>query len=367
MDKIAFIFVGREFLDQYILRFLLDKNYEVHLIVHNAEPDTLWFFKTIFENSDMLNGNLMLHYGDFSDNTWIIKLIDKYKPHEIYNLAAGYKYFELGQSVEYMTNMIGLMALRVLDAVCLLKLENHTRICQVSTSEIYGNVKEVPQTENTPIYPCSLYSVAKVYAYWTTVSYRSLHGLFACNAILFDHEAPVLGEYGIPRKISKGVARIALGLQNTLLVGNLDAKSDWGHAKEYARMMWLMLQAEVPEDFIVATGKLTTTRELVVMSFAEVGIQLNFKGKGSAEKGYVFSCANTRFQLPKGMEVVAVDPQYYNSMNSNLVVGNAAKAKVKLGWIPEYTFSQMVGEIVAFDLDYLMQSKLCNHDISLNK
>lgn len=363
MEKIVFVFGVQEPLGFYLAHFLLEKKYEVHLVVHNARSDTLKAFKAIFENSDLLNGNLMLHNGDFSDSMWIIKLMDKYRPNEIYNLAASRQDFEPGESAEYMTNITGLMALRVLDAVRLLELGGHTRICQASTSEIYGNVKEVPQTEKTPIYPCSLYAVSKVYAYWTTVNYRSLHDLFTCNAILFDHEAPILGEYGVPRKISKGVAQIALGLHTKLLLGNLNAKRDWGHANDYARMMWMMLQADVPEDFIIATGRLTTVRELVVMSFEQVGIQISFKGKGADEKGYVDYCKDPRFQFPEGMEVVAIDQEYYKPMSSNLVVGNAAKAEAKMGWVPEYTLSQMVAEMVAMELSFLDREAIATKNL----
>src|SRR5690606_24991642 len=251
----------------------------------------------------------------------------------------------------------------------LLGLEKKTRIYQASTSELYGKVQEIPQTETTPFYPRSPYAVAKLYAYWITVNYREADNMFACNGILFNHESPLRGETFVTRKIIRAAARIALGLQDKLYLGNLDAKRDWGHAKDYVRMMWMILQAEEPEDWVIATGKTTTVRDFVKMAFAEVGIELKFEGKGIYEKAFVKSCSNPDFQIPEGKEIVSIDPRYFRPTEVDLLVGDATKARSKLGWVPQYTLEELVGEMMQNDISLMQKDrflyeegfKICNY------
>jgi GDPmannose 4,6-dehydratase len=261
------------------------------------------------------------------------------------------------ETPEYTGNADGLGTLRILEAVRLLGLEKKTKIYQASTSELYGKVQEVPQTETTPFYPRSPYAVAKMYAYWITVNYREAYGLYACNGILFNHESPIRGETFVTRKITRATSKIALGLQDKLYLGNLDAKRDWGHAKDYVRMMWMILQAEQPEDWVIATNKTTTVRDFVKMAFAEVGIKLEFKGEGAAEKGYVLSCDLPEYQLEIGKEVVCVDPKYFRPTEVDLLIGDATKAKEKLGWVPEYDLQDLVKDMMESDLKLMKKDQ----------
>jgi GDPmannose 4,6-dehydratase len=292
-----------------------------------------------------------------TDSTNLIRLIKEIQPDEIYNLAAMSHVAVSFEIPEYTGNADGLGTLRILDAVRLLGLESKTRIYQASTSELYGKVQEVPQTETTPFYPRSPYAVAKMYAFWITVNYREAYGMFACNGILFNHESPIRGETFVTRKITRAVARIALGLQDKFYLGNLDAKRDWGHAKDYVRMMWMILQAEQPEDWVIATGKTTTVREFVRMSFAEVGIELEFKGEGVDEKAYVKACLNSKYQLEIGKEILAVDPKYFRPTEVDLLIGDATKAKEKLGWECQYELSDLVKEMMESDLQLMQKDQ----------
>ena len=286
-----------------------------------------------------------------TDSTNLIRLIQEIQPDEIYNLAAMSHVHVSFEVPEYTGNADGLGTLRILDAVRLLGLEKKTRIYQASTSELYGKVQEVPQTETTPFYPRSPYAVAKMYAYWITVNYREAYNMYACNGILFNHESPIRGETFVTRKITRATARIALGLQEKIYLGNLDAQRDWGHAKDYVRMMWLILQHDQPEDWVIATGTTTPVREFVRMSFAELGIELEFKGTGVDEKGYVKACHNPEFKLEKGKEVLGVNPKYFRPTEVDLLIGDASKVKNKLGWVPELSLSDLVKDMVQSDFE----------------
>jgi GDPmannose 4,6-dehydratase len=291
-----------------------------------------------------------------TDSTNLIRLIKEIQPDEIYNLAAMSHVAVSFEIPEYTGNADGLGTLRILDAVRLLGLEKKTRIYQASTSELYGKVQEVPQTETTPFYPRSPYAVAKMYAYWITVNYREAYDMFACNGILFNHESPIRGETFVTRKITRATARIALGLQDKMYLGNLDAKRDWGHAKDYVRMMWMILQADEPEDWVIATGKTTTVRDFVKMSFDTVGIELEFKGEGVEERGIVKKCSDPEYQLEEGQEVLKVDPRYFRPTEVELLIGDASKAKEKLGWECQYELNDLVKEMMASDIE-LMQKE----------
>ena len=292
-----------------------------------------------------------------TDSTNLIRLIQEIQPDEIYNLAAMSHVHVSFETPEYTGNADGLGTLRILDAVRLLGLEKKTRIYQASTSELYGKVQEVPQSETTPFYPRSPYAVAKMYAYWITVNYREAYGMYACNGILFNHESPLRGETFVTRKITRAASRIALGLQDKFYLGNLDAQRDWGHAKDYIRMMWMILQAEEAEDWVIATGKTTPVREFVRMAFAEVGIELEFKGVGVDEKAYVVSCSNPEFQIEVGKEVLAVDPKYFRPTEVDLLIGDATKANTKLGWTPEYDLKDLVKDMMQSDVKLMQKDQ----------
>src|SRR5690606_23392622 len=301
--------------------------------------------------------HFFLHYGDLTDSTNLIRLIKDIQPDEIYNLAAMSHVSVSFEIPEYTGNTDGLGTLRILEAVRLLGMEKKTRIYQASTSELYGKVQEVPQSETTPFYPRSPYAVAKMYAYWITVNYREAYGMYACNGILFNHESPIRGETFVTRKITRAVSRIALGLQDILYLGNLDAQRDWGHAKDYVQMMWMILQTEEPEDWVIATGTTTPVRDFVKMAFAEVGITLEFKGEGVDEKGYIKSCENPEFQLEIGKEVLAVDPKYFRPTEVDLLIGDATKANTKLGWIPEYDLKDLVKDMMVSDVKLMQKDQ----------
>jgi GDPmannose 4,6-dehydratase len=272
------------------------------------------------------------------------------QPDEIYNLAAMSHVHVSFDTPEYTANADGLGTLRLLEAIRILGLENKTRIYQASTSELYGMVHEVPQTEKTPFYPRSPYAVAKMYAYWISVNYREAYNIFACNGILFNHESPIRGETFVTRKITRAVSRIAIGMQDIVYLGNLNSQRDWGHAKDYIRMMWLILQAEKAEDWVIATGVTTPVREFVRMAFHEAGIGVEFKGEGKEEKAYITSCSNPNYQLEIGKEVVSVDPRYFRPTEVDLLIGDASKAEEKLGWVPEYDLAYLVKDMMHSDL-----------------
>ncbi len=340
----------------YLSEFLLKKGYEVHGLKRRSSLFNTDRIDHLYQDPHVENRNFILHYGDMTDSTNLIRLIQEIQPDEIYNLAAMSHVHVSFEIPEYTGNADGLGTLRILDAVRLLGLESKTRIYQASTSELYGKVQEVPQTETTPFYPRSPYAVAKMYAYWITVNYREAYNMFACNGILFNHESPIRGETFVTRKITRATSRIALGLQDKFYLGNLDAQRDWGHAKDYVRMMWMILQADEPEDWVIATGKTTPVREFVRMSFNEVGIELDFKGTGVDEKAYVKACNNPKYHIEIGKEVLAVDPKYFRPAEVDLLVGDASKARTKLGWIPEYDLQGLVGDMVQSDVK-LMQKE----------
>lgn len=334
----------------YLSEFLLKKGYIVHGIKRRSSMFNTDRIDHLYQDPHVENQNFFLHYGDLTDSTNLTRIIKEVQPDEIYNLAAMSHVQVSFEMPEYTANCDALGTLRILEAIRLLGMEKKTRIYQASTSELYGKVQEIPQTETTPFYPRSPYAVAKMYAYWITVNYREAYGIYACNGILFNHESPIRGETFVTRKITRATSKIALGLQEKIYLGNLDAKRDWGHAKDYVRMMWMILQADQPEDWVIATGKTTSVRDFVEMSFAHVGIELEFKGEGVKEKGYIKSCANPEFSLEIGKEVVAVDPKYYRPTEVELLIGDATKAKEKLGWIPQYNLEALVEDMMSNDL-----------------
>lgn len=356
-QKIAFItgVTGQD--GAYLSEFLLKKGYVVHGLKRRSSLFNTDRIDHLYQDPHVDNRNFFLHYGDMTDSTNLIRLIQEIQPDEIYNLAAMSHVAVSFETPEYTGNADGLGTLRILDAVRLLGLEKKTRIYQASTSELYGKVQEVPQSETTPFYPRSPYAVAKMYAFWITVNYREAYGMYACNGILFNHESPIRGETFVTRKITRATSRIALGLQDKLYLGNLDAKRDWGHAKDYVRMMWMILQAEEAEDWVIATGTTTPVREFVRMSFAEVGVELEFKGEGVNEKGYVKVCNNPKFQLEIGKEVLAVDPKYFRPTEVDLLIGDPSKAKTKLGWECKYDLQDLVKDMMQSDLKLMQKDQ----------
>ena len=340
----------------YLSEFLLKKNYIVHGIKRRASSFNTERIDHLYQDPHIENQNFFLHYGDLTDSTNLTRIIQEVQPDEIYNLAAMSHVHVSFEMPEYTANADGIGTLRLLEAIRFLGLEKKTKIYQASTSELYGKVHEVPQSETTPFYPRSPYAVAKMYAYWITVNYREAYNIFACNGILFNHESPVRGETFVTRKITRATSKIALGLQNKVYLGNLDAQRDWGHAKDYVRMMWMILQADAPEDWVIATGKTSTVRDFVKMCFKHIGVELEFKGQGENEKGYIKSCSFKDYQLEIGKEVVAVDSKYFRPTEVDLLIGDATKAKEKLGWTPKYELQDLVTEMMESDLK-LMQKK----------
>ncbi len=357
MSKVALItgVTGQD--GAYLSEFLLKKGYIVHGLKRRSSQFNTDRIDHLYQDPHEDNRNFILHYGDMTDSTNLIRLIQEIQPDEIYNLAAMSHVHVSFEIPEYTGNADGLGTLRILDAVRLLGLEKKTRIYQASTSELYEKVQEVPQSETTPFYPRSPYAVAKMYAYWITVNYREAYNMYACNGILFNHESPLRGETFVTRKITRATARIALGLQDKFYLGNLDAQRDWGHAKDYVRMMWMILQAEEAEDWVIATGKTTPVRDFVQMAFAEVGISLEFKGVGVDEKAYVKSCSNPEFQLEEGKEVLAVDPKYFRPTEVDLLIGDATKANTKLGWTPEYDLKDLVKDMMQSDVKLMQKDQ----------
>jgi len=342
----------------YLLEFLLNKGYEVHGVKRRSSLFNTDRIDHLYQDPHSKDVRFKLHYGDLSDSTNLIRIIQQVQPDEIYNLGAMSHVQVSFETPEYTANADGIGTLRLLEAIRILGLEKKTRIYQASTSELYGLVQAVPQSETTPFYPRSPYAVAKMYAYWITVNYREAYGIYACNGILFNHESPLRGETFVTRKITRAVAKIALGFQDKIYLGNLDAQRDWGHAKDYIEAMWLILQQDVAEDFVIATGVTTRVREFVRMAFAEVGIVVAFKGIGAEEKGYVVSCNNSLYQLAEGTEVVAVDPKYFRPTEVDLLIGDPTKSNVKLGWKPKYDLAMLVKEMVEADVSYFTKEKL---------
>jgi GDPmannose 4,6-dehydratase len=334
----------------YLAEFLLEKGYEVHGIKRRASLFNTDRIDHLYKDLHEKDVQFKLHYGDLSDSTNIIRIIQEVQPDEIYNLGAMSHVKVSFDEPEYTANVDGIGTLRILEAVRLLGLTEKTRIYQASTSELYGLVQEVPQSETTPFYPRSPYAVAKLYGYWITVNYREAYNMYACNGILFNHESPLRGETFVTRKITRSVAQIALKQQECLFLGNLDAKRDWGHAKDYIEAMWLILQQDTAEDFVIATGITTTVRDFVKLAFAEVGIEIEFTGKDENEEGFVKACNNPEYQLEIGQKVVAVDPVYYRPTEVELLIGDPTKSKTKLGWVPKYDLAALVQEMVAADV-----------------
>ena len=341
----------------YLSEFLLKKGYIVHGLKRRSSLFNTERIDHLYQDPHTDNRNFVLHYGDMTDSSNLIRLIHEIQPDEIYNLAAMSHVQVSFQIPEYTANADGIGALRILEAVRFLGMEGRCKIYQASTSELYGKVQEIPQTENTPFYPRSPYGVAKLYAYWATVNYREAYNMFACNGILFNHESPIRGETFVTRKITRATARIALGLQEKLFIGNLDAKRDWGHAKDYVRMMWMILQADEPEDWVIATGVTTSVRDFVRMAFNEIGVTLRFEGEGEQERGYIESAGDPRFSMEIGKEVVSVDPNYFRPTEVDLLVGDASKAKEKLGWEPKYELSGLVKEMMESDIKLMQREQ----------
>ena len=397
--KIAFItgVTGQD--GAYLSEFLLKKGYQVHGMKRRSSLFNTDRIDHLYQDPHVDNRNFFLHYGDMTDSTNITRLIKEIQPDEIYNLAAMSHVAVSFETPEYTGNADGLGTLRILDAVRLLGLENKTRIYQASTSELYGKVQEVPQSETTPFYPRSPYAVAKMYAYWITVNYREAYGMYACNGILFNHESPLRGETFVTRKITRATSKIALGLQDKLYLGNLDAKRDWGHAKDYVRMMWMILQADKPEDWVIATGVTTTVREFVRLAFSEVGIEVEFKGKGVEEVAIIAAIDQEKYNKATGIayqpsnndqrkssavfrpssnesrpasnvqressneqpyigkEVLAVDPKYFRPTEVDLLIGNPTKAKTKLGWECKYNLQDLVKDMMQSDLKLMKKDQ----------
>jgi GDPmannose 4,6-dehydratase len=339
----------------YLAELLLEKGYMVHGIKRRSSLMNTGRIDHLYQDPHDKDVRLKLHYGDLCDSTNLIRIVQEIQPDEIYNLGAMSHVKVSFDTPEYVANTDGIGTLRLLEAIRILKLENRTKIYQASTSELYGQVREVPQSENTPFYPRSPYAVAKMYAYWITVNYREAYNMFACNGILFNHESCVRGETFVTRKITRGVAAIALGLQDCLYLGNLEARRDWGHARDYVDAMWRILQQDKPEDYVIATGVTTSVKEFVVMAFGQIGITIAFAGSGINEKGYVAACDNDDYPLPVGKQIVSVDPAYFRPTEVDLLIGDATKARTKLGWEPTSTLSDLVAEMVTHDLILLGQ------------
>ncbi len=341
----------------YLTELLLEKGYEVHGIKRRSSLFNTDRIDHLYQDPHESNVRLKLHYGDLTDSSNVIRIIQEVQPDEIYNLGAMSHVKVSFDSPEYTANVDALGILRILEAVRLLGMVEKTRIYQASTSELYGKVQEIPQTENTPFYPRSPYAVAKLYGYWIIVNYREAYEMYACNGILFNHESPIRGETFVTRKITRAVSRIALGLQQTMFLGNMDARRDWGHARDYVDAMWRILQQDQPEDFVIATGVTTTVRDFVIKSFGELGIEISFKGEGVEEQGVVMQCHNPEYQLPEGQVVVKIDPVYYRPTEVDLLIGDASKARQKLGWNPGYDLDALVKDMIHSDIELFKRDK----------
>lgn len=348
MSKVALItgVTGQD--GAYLAELLLGKGYQVHGIKRRSSLFNTDRIDHLYQDQHEKNVHFKLHYGDLTDSTNLIRIIQEVQPDEIYNLAAQSHVKVSFETPEYTANSDALGTLRILEAIRILRLEKKTRFYQASTSELYGLVQEIPQKETTPFYPRSPYGVAKLYGFWITKNYRESYGMYACNGILFNHESPLRGETFVTRKITRGVAKISLGMQDKLFMGNIDSERDWGHAQDYVEGMWLMLQQDEPDDFVLATGRKITVRKFIEMSFAEVGIAIEWKGTGDQEKGY---------NKANGAVLVEIDPKYYRPAEVDLLVGDASKAKAKLGWTPKRTVEQLCKEMVASDLEIFKRDK----------
>ncbi|KJD33639.1 GDP-mannose 4,6-dehydratase [Tamlana nanhaiensis] len=350
----------------YLAELLLEKGYMVHGIKRRSSLFNTDRIDHLYQDPHDPNQRLKLHYGDLTDSMNLTRIIQECQPDEIYNLGAMSHVKVSFDSPEYVGNVDGLGTLRILEAIRILGLEKKTRVYQASTSELYGGLPENKNEkgfydENSPFYPRSPYGVAKIYGFWITKNYREAYNIYACNGILFNHESPRRGETFVTRKITRAVAKIALGLQEKIYLGNLEAKRDWGHAKDYVRMMWMILQADKAEDWVIATGVTTTVRDFVRMAFLEVGIELEFKGSGVDEKAFVKACTNKDYQLEIGKEILSVDPTYFRPTEVDLLIGDPSKAKEKLGWIPEYDLEGLVKDMMQSDI------KLMKKDVDLLK
>jgi GDPmannose 4,6-dehydratase len=342
----------------YLADFLLKKGYEVHGVKRRSSLFNTDRIDHLYQDPHESDVRFVLHYGDLSDSTNLIRIIQQVQPDEIYNLGAMSHVQVSFETPEYTANADGIGTLRILEAIRILGLIQKTKVYQASTSELYGLVQAVPQSETTPFYPRSPYAVAKMYAYWITVNYREAYGMFACNGILFNHESPLRGETFVTRKITRGTAKIALGMQDKLYLGNLDARRDWGHAKDYVEAMWLILQQDIPEDFVIATGITTTVRDFIKMAFQEVGITLEFSGEGINEKGTVVNCTNPDYIVEVGKEVVAVDERYFRPTEVELLIGDPTKCKTKLNWEPKYDLAALVKDMMDSDIDHFLKERM---------
>ncbi len=349
----------------YLAEFLLKKGYMVHGIKRRSSLFNTDRIDHLYEDPHVLNAHFKLHYGDLTDSTNLIRIIQETQPDEIYNLAAQSHVHVSFETPEYTANADGIGTLRILEAIRICGLTEKTRIYQASTSELYGLVQEVPQSERTPFYPRSPYAVAKMYAYWITVNYREAYNMYACNGILFNHESPIRGETFVTRKITRAASKIALGLQDRMYLGNMNSKRDWGHAKDYIEAMYLILQQPVAEDYVIATGVTTEIREFARMSFAYLGIELGFEGKDIAEKGVITGFDKARAEelklnlnaLTIGKEVINVDPKYFRPTEVDLLIGDATKSRTKLGWVPKYKLADLVNDMMESDLHLMKKDE----------
>lgn len=343
----------------YLAEFLLEKGYEVHGIKRRASLFNTERVDHIYQDPHIEDPKFHLHYGDLSDSSNLTRILSETRPTEVYNLGAMSHVAVSFESPEYTADVDGLGTLRLLEAMRFLGLEKTSRFYQASTSELYGLVQEIPQKETTPFYPRSPYAVAKLYAYWITVNYREAYGMYACNGILFNHESPRRGETFVTRKITRGLSNIALGLDKCLYMGNMDSLRDWGHAKDYVRMQWMMLQQEQPEDFVIATGVQYSVRQFIELSAQELGITIRWEGQGVDEKGYVAAISGDKAPaLTVGQNIVSIDPRYFRPAEVETLLGDPSKAKAKLGWVPEITLQEMVKEMVANDLQQAQKHAL---------
>ncbi len=358
----------------YLAEFLLEKGYEVHGIKRRASSFNTERVDHIYRDRHESNVNFFLHYGDLSDTSNLVRIVQEVQPDEIYNLGAMSHVAVSFESPEYTADVDGIGTLRLLEAIRMLGLTKKTRFYQASTSELYGLVQEIPQRETTPFYPRSPYAVAKLYSYWITVNYREAYGMYACNGILFNHESPRRGETFVTRKVTRGITQIAMGLQDCLFMGNIDAKRDWGHAKDYVEMQWLMLQQDVAEDFVIATGVQYSVREFIDRVCAELGMHLRWEGEGVDEQGILERVEGAALEMPVasqvGKAIVRIDPRYFRPTEVETLLGDPTKAKEKLGWVPRYGIDALVQEMVEYDLDQAKRHALLKEkgfDVSLAK
>ena len=350
----------------YLAELLLGKDYEVHGIKRRTSLFNTDRIDHLYQGPHEENRQFVLHHGDMTDSSSLIHILQNVQPDEVYNLAAQSHVAVSFEEPEYTANSDALGALRILEAIRTIGLTDKTRYYQASTSELYGKVQEMPQTENTPFYPRSPYAVAKLYAYWITVNYREAYGIYACNGILFNHESPLRGETFVTRKITRALSQIALGLKDCVYLGNLDARRDWGHAKDYVEMQWMMLQQEKPEDYVIATGKQYSVRQFVDAAAAELGIVIQWKGSGVEEVGVVAEVKkladkefDARLHVRPGSTIVRVDPRYFRPTEVETLLGDPSKAKEKLGWVPKISFASLVAEMVSHDMEEARRDELC--------